>query len=89
MIGGCSTGLRLKSAFGLIIIIVMPVAPMTVVAPVAVAVRIIVVIVMAIVVRIVAPVVYRIRLAISGSNRYIKVTASLRFLRHESDEPER
>jgi hypothetical protein len=63
--------------------------PMTVVAPVAVAVRIIVVIVMAIVVRIVAPVVYRIRLAISGSNRYIKVTASLRFLRHESDEPER
>ena len=60
---------------------------MTLVAPVAVSVWTIVVIVLAIVVRIVAPVLYRIRLAISGSDRYIKVSASLRFLRHESDEP--
>ena len=62
---------------------------MTVVAPVPVAVRIIVVIVMAIVARIVAPIVDRIRVAIGGSDRYTKVTVSLRFLRHESDEPKR
>ena len=60
---------------------------MTVLAPVAVSVWTIVVIVLAIVVRIVAPVVYRIWFAISGSDRYTKVTASLRFLRHESDKP--
>ena len=52
---------------------------MTVVAPVPVAVRIIVVIVMAIVARIVAPIVDRIRVAIGGSDRYTKVTVSLRF----------
>ena len=55
-------------------------------ARVRVAVWIIVVIVMAIVLRIVAPVIYRIRVAISGSDRYTKITASLRFLRHKSDE---
>jgi hypothetical protein len=60
-----------------------------VVAPVPVAVWMIVVIVMAIVVRIVAPVIYRIRVVISGSDRDTKVTVSLGFLRHESDEPKR
>ena len=54
-----------QKGFGLIIIIVVvPVAPMTMVVPISVTVRIIVVVVMAIV----APVVYRIRLAISGSD---------------------
>jgi hypothetical protein len=65
----------------------MPVVPMTMVAPISVAVRIIVVIVTAIVVGIVAPVVYWIRVAISGSDRYTKVTASLRFLRSKGYEP--
>jgi hypothetical protein len=41
---------------------------MTVVAPIPVTVRMIVVVVIAIVLRIIAPVVYRIRLAISGSD---------------------
>ena len=59
---------------------------MTVVAPVPVAVWIIVVIVMAIVVRVVAPVINRIRVVISWSDRYSKITVSLRFLRHDSDE---
>jgi hypothetical protein len=62
---------------------------MPVMAPVPVAVRIIVVIILAIVMRIIAPVIYRIRGAISGSDRYTKVTVSLRFLRHESHEPKR
>jgi hypothetical protein len=65
----------------------MPVVPMTMVAPISVAVRIIVGIVTAIVVGIVASVVYWIRVAISGSDRYTKVTASLRFLRSEGNEP--
>ena len=60
---------------------------MTVVAPVPVAVWTIVVIVMAIVVvRVVAPVICRIRVVISWSDRYSKITVSLRFLRHDSDE---
>jgi hypothetical protein len=73
--------------FGLLIIIV--VVPMTVMAPVPVPVRIIVVIILAIVMRIITPVIYRIRGAISGSDRYTKVTVSLRFLRHESHQPKR
>lgn len=76
-----------QKRFGLIIIIV--VVPMTVMAPVPVPVRIIVVIILAIVMRIIAPVVYGIRGAISGFDRYTKVTVSLRFLRHESHEPKR
>jgi hypothetical protein len=69
--------------FGLIIIIVVP---MTAVAPVPVSVRIIVVIILAIVVwiivmLIIAPVVYRIRVTISGSDRYTKVLVRLCFLR--------
>ena len=63
---------------------------MTVVAPVPSPVRIIVIIILAmIVVRIVATVIHRIRGAIIGSDRYTKVTVSLRFLRHESHEPKR
>jgi hypothetical protein len=64
----------------------MPVVPMTMVAPISVAVRIIVVIVTAIVVGVVAPVVYWIRVAISGSDRYTKVTASLGVLRSKGNE---
>ena len=64
----------------------MPVVPMTMVAPISVAVWIIVVIVTAIVVGIVAPVVYWIRVAISGSDRYTKVTASLGVLRSKGNE---
>ena len=78
---------RSQKRFGLIIVIV--VVPMTVMAPVPVPVRIIVVIILAIVMRIIAPVIYRIRGAISGSDRYTKVTVSLRFLRHESYERKR
>ena len=70
-----------QKRFGLIIVVV-PVVPMTVVAPVPVAVWVIVVIVMAIVVRVIAPVVNRIRLVVSGSDRYTKVTVSLCFLSH-------
>ena len=62
---------------------------MTVMAPVPVPVRIVVIIILAIVVRIIAPVIHRIRRAISGSDRYIKVTVGARFLRRESDEPKR
>ena len=72
--------------FGLIIIVVVP---MTVMAPVPVPVRIIVVIILAIVMRIIAPVIYRIRGAISGSDRYTQITLSLRLLGYESHEPER
>jgi len=76
--------------FGLIIIIIaVPVVPMTVVAPVPVAVRIIMVVVGAIVVGIVASIVDGVRVAIGRSHRYVKVAASLRFLGHEGDEPER
>jgi hypothetical protein len=75
-----------QKRFGLIIIVVVP---MTVMAPVPVPVRIIVVIILTIVMRIIAPVIYRIRGAISGSDRYTKVTVSLRFLRQESHEPKR
>jgi hypothetical protein len=75
--------------FGLIIIIAVPVVPMTMVAPVPVPVRTIIVVVVAIVVRIVATVVYRIRVVIGRAHRYAKVTVSLRFLGHESDEPKR
>ena len=74
---------RSQKRFGLIIVIV--VVPMTVMAPVPVPVRIIVVIILAIVMRIIASVIHWIRGAISGSDRYTKVTVSLRFLRHESD----
>jgi hypothetical protein len=56
---------------------------------VPVPVRIIVVIILAIVMRVIAPVIYWIRGAISGTDRYTKITVSLRFLRHESHEPER
>ena len=73
----------------IIIIIAMPMVPMTVVAPVPIPVRTIIVVVGAIVVRIVATVVHRIRGAISGPDRYTKVTVGLRFLRHESDESKR
>ena len=73
--------------FGLIIVIV--VVPMTVMAPVPIPVRIIVVIILAIVMRIIASVIHWIWGTISGSDRYTKVTVSLRFLRHESHEPER
>ena len=76
-----------RTGFGLIIIIVVRVVPMTMVAPISVAVRIIVVVVMAIVVGIVAPVVHRTRITISGSDRYTKIPASLRFLRYENDRP--
>jgi hypothetical protein len=76
---------------GLIIIIAVPVVPMTMVAPVPVPVpvRTIIVVVVAIVVRIVATVVYRIRVVIGRAHRYAKVTVSLGFLGHESDEPKR
>ena len=47
------------------------------VAPISVVVRTIVVIVTAVVVGIIAPVVHRIRVAISGANRYTKVAVSL------------
>jgi len=68
--------------FGLIIIIIaVPVVPMTVVAPVPVAVRIIV--------AIVATIVDGGSVAIGRSHRYAKVAASLRFLGHEGDEPKR
>ena len=70
--------------FGLIIIVVMP---MTVVAPIPVPVRVIVVIIWAIIVRIITPVVRRIRVAISGPDRYAKVPVRLRSLRQGSDEP--
>src|SRR5262249_19699414 len=73
----------------IIIIIAVPVVPMTVVAPVPVPVRTIIVVVGAIVVRIVATVVHRIRVAIRRADRYAKVTVSLGFLGHESDEPKR
>jgi hypothetical protein len=76
-----------QKRFGLIIIVV--VVPMTVMAPVPVSIRIIVVIILAIVMRIIAPVIYRIRGAISGSDRYTEITVSLRFWRHESHEPKR
>jgi uncharacterized membrane protein YqiK len=59
---------------------------MTMVAPAPVLTIIIVVV---IVVRIVATVVYRIRFAIGRPDGYVKVTVSLRFLGHESDEPKR
>ena len=59
--------------------------PMTVVAPVPVPVRIIVIIILAIV----APVVHRIRVAISGPDRYTKVPVRLRSLRQESDKAKR
>jgi hypothetical protein len=62
-----------QKRFGLIIIVVVPMT----------------VIILAIVGRIIAPVIYRIRGAIIGSDRYTKVTVSLRFLRHESDKPKR
>ena len=62
---------------------------MTVVTPVPVSVRIIVVIILAIIMRIIASIIHWIRGAISGSDRYTKVTVSLRFLRHEGHEPER
>ena len=78
---------RSQKRFGLIIVIV--VVPMTVMAPVPVPVRIIVVIILAIVMRIIASVIHWIRGAISGSDRYTKVTVSLRFLRHESYERKR
>ena len=82
--------MSLKKHFGLIIVVIaMPVVPMTVMAPIPVLVRGIVVIVMAIIARIIASVVYRIRFAIGRSDRYAKVTVSLRFLGHESDEPKR
>jgi hypothetical protein len=58
---------------------------MTVVAPVPVPVRTIIVVVVAIVVRIIATVVYRIRIAVGRADGYAKVTVSLRFLGHESD----
>jgi hypothetical protein len=67
-----------QNRFVLVIIVVVP---MTVVAPVPVAVRIIVVIILAIVLRIIAPVVHRIRVAISGPYIYIKVPVRLGSLR--------
>ena len=76
-----------QKRFGLIIIIV--VMPMTVVTRVPVPVGIIVVIILAIVVRIIAPVIHRIRVAISGSDRYTKVPVRLRSLRQESDKAKR
>ena len=85
MIGRSSIRLGLK-ALRLIIIVVVP---MMAVAPVPVPVRIIVVIVLAIVVRIIAPVIHWIRVAISGSDRYTKITLSLRLLGYETHEPER
>src|SRR5262252_7936612 len=79
-----------QKGFGLIIIVVVvPVPPMTMVVPISVTVRSIIVIVSAIVMGIVAPVVYRIRLVITGPDRYTKVTISLRFLRRESDKTKR
>jgi hypothetical protein len=42
-----------------------------------------------VVMRIIAAVIHWIRGIISGSDRYTKVTVSLRFLRHESHEPKR
>ena len=79
-----------KERFGLIIVVIaVPVVPMTVTVPISVVVRNIVVIVTAIVARIIATVVHRIRVAIGRSDRYPKVTVSLRFLGHESDEPKR
>jgi hypothetical protein len=74
---------------GLIIIIAVPVVPMTVVAPMPVPVRTIIVVIVAIVVRIVATVVYRIRVPIGWSDRYAKVAVSLRYLGRESDESKR
>ena len=71
------------------LVVIVPVLPMTVVAPVPIPVRIIVVIILAIITRIIGPVIHGIRGAISGPHRYTKVTAGLRFLRHESDEPKR
>ena len=62
---------------------------MTVMAPMPVPVRIIGVIILAIVVRIIAPVIHRIRVAISGSDRYTQITLSLRLLGYKSHEPER
>jgi hypothetical protein len=59
---------------------------MTMMLPVPVPVRIIVVVILARVVRIIASV-FGIRVAISGSYRYAKVTVSLGSLGHESDEP--
>ena len=59
---------------------------MTLMVRVPVTVWVIVVIVMTIVLRIVASVIYRIGVAITGPDRYTKVTPSLRFLWHESDE---
>ena len=64
---------------------------MTVVAPVPVPVRTIIVIVTAIIATIVhrvRVVIHRIRVVISGPDRYTKVSVSLRFLWHESDQPE-
>ena len=72
--------------FGLIIIV--PVVPMTVMAPAPVLVPTIIVVVV-IVLRIVATVVYRMRVAVGRPDGYVKVTVSLRFLGHESDEPKR
>ena len=87
LIGRSSHAPWSQKRFGLIIIIV--VVPMTVMAPVPVPVRIIIVIILAIVMRIIAPVIYRIRGVISGSDRYTKITVGLRFLRYESHEPKR
>ena len=82
--------LELKKRFGLIIVVIaVPVVPMTVTVPIPVVVRNIVVIVTAIVARIIATIVHRIRAVIGRSDRYPKVTVSLRFLGHESDEPKR
>ena len=78
---------RSQKRFGLIIVIV--VVPMTVMAPVPVPVRIIVVIILTVVVRIIAPVVRRIRVAITGPETYIKIPVRLRCLRRESDKPKR
>ena len=79
-----------KKRFGLIIVVIaVPVVPMTVMVPIPILARNIVVIVMAIVARIIATIVYGIGVAIGRSDRYAKVTVSFRFLGHESDEPER
>jgi len=75
---GCGRQMRFaERRFGLIIIIAVPVVPMTVGAPMPVPVRTIIVVIVAIVVRIVATVVYRIRVPIGWSDRYAKVTVSL------------
>ena len=77
VVGGAIAVLLAIGGAGLIIIIAVPVVPMTVVAPMPVPVRTIIVVIAAIVVRIVATVVYRIRVPIGWSDRYAKVTVSL------------